>query len=274
MVDWPANGSNVDTWDAILKSWLDQYIDQDVRTSASPTFVSLALSTDNAPLNQILIENKSSTSAKYPGFGVYNFVGGYTGYPYCGMYSAAGTKDSPSIYAAGVSIGAYIWAAHNGTSFVETARFAAMTASNWDATHKDSYFAWYLASGVGSITEKLRLTTTGFGVGTTAPDKQVEINSVDGSCLRLTYNDANGTATYYMDCLVSAAGNGTLTPSGGVLSLTGSFYPATDDTYYLGKNDDDTPFAWKGVILKDTTNGKYYRVEVISGVVTATDLTD
>lgn len=54
----------------------------------------------------------------------------------------------------------------------------------------------------------------------------------------------------------------------------GNVLPLTDNTYYLGKNDDDTPFAWKGVILKDTTNGKYYRVEVINGVVTATDLTD
>jgi len=57
-------------------------------------------------------------------------------------------------------------------------------------------------------------------------------------------------------------------------SLTGNIYPAADNTYYLGKNDDDSPFAWKGVILKDTTNGKYYRIEVINGVVTPTDLTD
>ena len=57
-------------------------------------------------------------------------------------------------------------------------------------------------------------------------------------------------------------------------SLTDSLYPTTDDAQYLGKNDDDTPFAWKGVILKDTTNGKYYRIEVINSVVTATDLTD
>jgi len=55
---------------------------------------------------------------------------------------------------------------------------------------------------------------------------------------------------------------------------TGDLWPLADDTYYLGKNDDDSPFAWKGVILKDTTNGKYYRIEVINGVVTATDLTD
>ncbi len=50
--------------------------------------------------------------------------------------------------------------------------------------------------------------------------------------------------------------------------------PDTDDAYYIGKNDDDSPKAFKGLILKDTTNGKYYRIEVISGVLTATDLTD
>jgi hypothetical protein len=47
-------------------------------------------------------------------------------------------------------------------------------------------------------------------------------------------------------------------------------YPRADDTYYLGKNSSTTPAAWKGLILKDTTNGNYYRIEVISGVVTAT----
>ena len=56
--------------------------------------------------------------------------------------------------------------------------------------------------------------------------------------------------------------------------VTSNIEPNTDNTYYLGKNDDDTPKAWKGIILKDTTNGKYYRIEVISGVITATDLTD
>lgn len=58
------------------------------------------------------------------------------------------------------------------------------------------------------------------------------------------------------------------------LTCTQNVQPLTDDTYYLGKNDDDTPSAYKGVILKDTTNGKYYRIEVINGIITATDLTD
>lgn len=68
-------------------------------------------------------------------------------------------------------------------------------------------------------------------------------------------------------------GIGTASPAA-KLDVAGDIFPTTDNAYYLGKNDDDTPKAWKGVVLKDTTNGKYYRIEVISGVVTATDLTD
>lgn len=59
----------------------------------------------------------------------------------------------------------------------------------------------------------------------------------------------------------------------GLMTLTGNFYPGTDDTYYLGKNSITGPLAWKGVILKDTTDGNYYRVESISGVLTPTLIT-
>jgi len=68
-------------------------------------------------------------------------------------------------------------------------------------------------------------------------------------------------------------GIGTASPAA-KLDVEGDIYPATDDTYYLGKNDDDTPKAWKGIILKDTTDGKYYRIQVTNGAVEAIDLTD
>lgn len=58
------------------------------------------------------------------------------------------------------------------------------------------------------------------------------------------------------------------------LALTQNVQPMADDTYYLGKNDDDNPAAYKGLILKDTTNGRYYRIEMVGGALTATDLTD
>lgn len=50
--------------------------------------------------------------------------------------------------------------------------------------------------------------------------------------------------------------------------------PVTDNTFYLGRNDDDAPKAWKGLILHDSGNGKTYRIEMVSGTLTATDLTD
>ncbi len=77
-----------------------------------------------------------------------------------------------------------------------------------------------------SGTERLRVTTAGkFGFGTTAPDKQVEINSSDGNNLRLTYNDSNGSAANYVDFLVSSSGDLTITPSGGDLAITGNVAP-------------------------------------------------
>jgi hypothetical protein len=61
-----------------------------------------------------------------------------------------------------------------------------------------------------------------------------------------------------------------LTPQSAVCNL----YPIADDTYYLGKNDDDSPLAWKGVILKDQTDGKYYRIQLDNGAISIIDLTD
>jgi hypothetical protein len=147
--------------------------------------------------------------------------------------------------------------------------------------HTDAAQGAYIAfstTPTGSITraESLRITGAGrLGLGTTAPDKALEINSADGTCLRLTYNDSNGTASNYVDYAVTSSGDGTITPSGGDLSVAGNLYPATDNTYYLGKNDDDTPFAWKGLVLKDQAGtGKYYRIEVYGDALRIVDLTD
>jgi hypothetical protein len=51
------------------------------------------------------------------------------------------------------------------------------------------------------------------GINTTNPDKQLEINSANGNCLRLTNNDSDGSATSYTDFSVSVAGQLTIMPS-------------------------------------------------------------
>jgi hypothetical protein len=71
--------------------------------------------------------------------------------------------------------------------------------------------------------ETMRLTSTGLlGLGTNAPDKQLEINSTTGDCLRLTYNDANGSATNYTDFSVSNSGNLTINTSGNTVFIDAS----------------------------------------------------
>jgi hypothetical protein len=95
------------------------------------------------------------------------------------------------------------------------------------------------------------------------------------------------TTGYYLKVRggVGASGNnnggnlylqgGTPTGTGirGLVYVKGNLYPEDDDTYYLGKNSISTPLAWKALILKDTTNGNYYRITVVSGTITATQIT-
>lgn len=102
-------------------------------------------------------------------------------------------------------------------------------------------------------------------------DKRIDLRTLGSTAI------GSGSEIRFDGRYSSSGDNGVVTVKqiGNVaIGLEGHFWPNTDNTYYLGKNDDDTPFAWKGVILKDTTNGKYYRIEVINGTITATDLTD
>jgi hypothetical protein len=80
-------------------------------------------------------------------------------------------------------------------------------------------------TGATTLSSTLAVTgnstlTGNVGIGTTSPDKKVEINSSTGDCLRLTYDDANGTADNYVDILVTSGGDLTLTPSGGDINIT------------------------------------------------------
>lgn len=109
----------------------------------------------------------------------------------------------------------------------------------------------YDASGGGNLVLLPDANKTSYfngivGIKTTAPNKQLEINSADGNCLRLTYNDANGSATYYADFNVSAAGLLTINASGGIINTA---------------NDIEITDATKGIILK-SPDGSRWRVTV------------
>lgn len=64
------------------------------------------------------------------------------------------------------------------------------------------------------------ITTGSLGINTSAPSKQVEINSATGDCLRLTNNQSTGNALNYADLLISSSGDLTITPSGGSVNIS------------------------------------------------------
>lgn len=106
-------------------------------------------------------------------------------------------------------------------------------------------------------------------------DNTYDIGASAGNWLGEIYQ--KGTH-YFRDTAIHIAsaddGHLDLTADGSI-DLNANTYPGTDNTYYLGKNDDDTPFAWKGIILKDQAGtGKYYRLEVNGDALQITDLTD
>lgn len=71
---------------------------------------------------------------------------------------------------------------------------------------------WTTPDGSSTANERMRINSSGnVGIGTTAPDNNLEINSATGGTLRLTYNDSDGSATDYSTLGVGASGLTTLT---------------------------------------------------------------
>jgi hypothetical protein len=104
----------------------------------------------------------------------------------------------------------------------------------------------------------------------------LKISTVD------SLTDASGNITsyglYINTCAGSTKSGGGVITSWGLYEANGrdnamgNLYPVADNTYYLGKNSITSPLGWKGVCLKDTTNGNYYKIESINGVLTATQI--
>lgn len=96
--------------------------------------------------------------------------------------------------------------------------------------------------------ETMRLTAASLmGLGTTAPDKKLEINSATGDVLRLTYNDANGSAANYVDMNVSSGGNLTINSSGNT-----TFIHSSDNLDVAGHDGSTLGLKLAGVLVTST----------------------
>jgi len=77
---------------------------------------------------------------------------------------------------------------------------------------------------------RIQSTTGNVGIGTTAPLRRLDINEASGNCLRLIYNDTDGSAANYADFLMGSAGDLTITS------------PAAHTTYFSPTVYDDLQF--------------------------------
>ncbi|HKO42310.1 MAG TPA: hypothetical protein VJU84_03410 [Pyrinomonadaceae bacterium] len=87
-----------------------------------------------------------------------------------------------------------------------------------------SWYAGVLQTKNAGSGSSLLLNPLGgnIGIGTTIPDRAMEINSVSGANLRLTNNDSNGAAANYADLATSSSGDLTVAPSGGDITFAGT----------------------------------------------------
>ena len=80
-------------------------------------------------------------------------------------------------------------------------------------------------------TQQAVLTNAGyFGLGTSGPDRRLDILDTSAAQLRLTYTDGS----VYTDFQTDSSGYLTITPSGSIITAVGDINPSADNTYDLG----------------------------------------
>jgi hypothetical protein len=100
-----------------------------------------------------------------------------------------------------------------------------------------------------NLSSRFTIKDTGnVGIGTTAPDKQLEVNSATGAVFRGTYNDANGSAANYFDMAVSSGGDLTITPSGGDVNIEGTLTAKVKESIEASTDTLSTTQCYGGLI--------------------------
>jgi hypothetical protein len=128
----------------------------------------------------------------------------------------------------------------------------------------------------GSALRVMDITSSGnVGIGTTAPDRKLEINSATGINLRLTYNDSDGSAANYTDFTLGSNGALTMTSTANAFTfgngvadtdLTFNFTGTTnsgvikwmEDEDYFQFNDDIFLGTGEAVMFEATTTKLQY----------------
>jgi hypothetical protein len=101
------------------------------------------------------------------------------------------------------------------------------SGTNINSNSAADLFISNMKNTTSSSTRKFMIKADGkIGIQTSAPTRQLEINASDGNCLRLTYNDSDGSAVNYTDFSVGTDGDLIINSTGGTINLTNT----TDST--------------------------------------------
>lgn len=146
-----------------------------------------------------------------------------------------------------------------------------LAAEDMTPTSKGGYLVFdTVAIGTQTRIERMRIGSDGnIGIGSTSPLRRLDVNEASGNCLRLIYNDSDGSPANYADFLVSASGDLTIVASGGDVSFGDENIASTGAVKGVHKAADGTNAVADGTYttgIGGTTNGT---ITIKDGIITA-----
>ncbi|GIL17308.1 MAG: hypothetical protein BroJett040_10590 [Oligoflexia bacterium] len=151
--------------------------------------------TDASP--SILVENTSSTAARYPQYLVANYSGGFSGYPAITLRNSQGTKAAPSATLSTNVLGSINFSGWGSSAGQNGAYIISSAAGNWSDTSSPSNLQFYTAPvGSNAPAERMRIDSSGnVGIGTASP--QVPLHVKGGQ--QLVFLDNGGQQWTQLD---------------------------------------------------------------------------
>lgn len=153
-----------------------------------------------------------------------------------------------------------------GIAFHVTTNSVSTSAPGASITYIRTASVWGHLTFNTAQNERLRILDGGnVGIGTINPNKRLEINSASGDCLRLTYNDSDGSATMFADFNVSSTGQLTISPSSNNAN-TASGDILLKGSVIIGKDANNNILRFNGTTGDATSNMTVIAERIYSGI--------
>lgn len=163
------------------------------------------------------------------------------------MFIGMRARTGPAAVQSGDYLMSFIGQGYDSAAYQSSSMFEIVATENWNAGARGSkIYIYTVANGDTTLSKRITVENDGnIGIGTSAPDGILEVNMGTNKFVRLSYNDADGSATDYSQFTVDAdggltvttvdsdgaAGNLTLSPDGTVVCTPGTIFNSYMDMY-------------------------------------------